>query len=73
LTAVSAEWHRAMTVLLVTTRKGAWTFTSADRRGWTRSEPWFFGRVVHHLVQDPRDPRVLLASVRTGHLGPTVF
>ena len=59
--------------LLVGTRKGAWKLSSPDRVRWTRGEPWFFGRTVHHLVEDPRDGETLLASVRTGHLGPTVF
>ena len=30
-------------------------------------------RVIHHIVQDPRDPKVLLMAAKTGHLGPTVF
>jgi len=31
------------------------------------------GHVVNHVVLDPRDGKTLLAAVRTGHLGPTVF
>jgi hypothetical protein len=37
------------------------------------SEPWFFGAQVHHVVQDPRGSGTMLAAVRTGHLGPTVY
>jgi photosystem II stability/assembly factor-like uncharacterized protein len=29
--------------------------------------------VVNHVVLDPRDGKTLLAAVKTGHLGPTVF
>jgi hypothetical protein len=36
-------------------------------------EPWFFGAQVHHVVQDPRGSGTILAAVRTGHLGPTVY
>ena len=31
------------------------------------------GQIAHHLVQDPRDPKVILFSARTGHLGPTML
>ena len=60
--------------LLVATRKGAF-FLKADasRRQWKLSAPIMLGQIAHHLVQDPRDPRVILFSARTGHLGPTMF
>lgn len=35
--------------------------------------PQFLGHIVHHIVQDPRDAKVLLMAAKTGHLGPTVF
>jgi hypothetical protein len=54
------------------TRKGAWALRDAGRQGGL-SEPWFFGMQVHHVVQDPRREGTLLAAVRTGHLGPTVY
>ncbi len=61
-------------VLLVATRKGAWLFHGdGARRSWRVDGPHFLGHVVSHLVLDPRDRRTLLAAVRTGHLGPTVF
>jgi photosystem II stability/assembly factor-like uncharacterized protein len=60
--------------LLVGTRKGAWILESDKaRRSWSVSKPHFFGHIVNHLVQDPRNPRVMLAAAKTGHLGPTVF
>jgi photosystem II stability/assembly factor-like uncharacterized protein len=63
-----------MTLLLVATRKGAFTLKSdRSRRGWKLSAPMFLGHTVHHMVLDPRDRRTLLAAARTGHLGPTVF
>jgi len=60
--------------LLVATRKGAFLLRSDQkRRGWRISQPIFLGHVVHHVVQDPREPRTLLVAARTGHLGPTIF
>jgi hypothetical protein len=60
---------------LIGTRKGAWALrrTGAGPTDWTAGEPWFFGCQVHHLVQDPRGAGTMLASVKTGHLGPTVY
>lgn len=55
--------------LLVSTRKGAW-FLSGDGK---LEGPIFFGSIVDHLLVDPRDGRTMVAGVRTGHLGPTVF
>ena len=54
------------------TRKGAWALNSSNGEG-RLSEAWFFGAQVHHVVQDPRGSGTLLAAVRTGHLGPTVY
>jgi hypothetical protein len=60
--------------LLIGTRKGAFLLRSdGSRRAWTLREPLFLGHIVHHVVQDPREPVVMLAAARTGHLGPTVF
>jgi hypothetical protein len=61
-------------MLLLGTRKGLWTLTPDAGRGtWALSEPTWLGHVIHHVVADPRDPSVILAAARTGHLGPTVF
>lgn len=60
--------------LLVATRKGAWFLRSdADRRDWQTEGPVFLGHIIHHIVQDPREPTRMLMAARTGHLGPTVF
>lgn len=56
---------------IVGTRKGAWALR-ADSPG-RPDDPWFFGAQVYHIVQDPRGAGTLLAAVRTGHLGPTVY
>src|SRR4051794_38961838 len=60
--------------LLVGTRKGAFIYRGdSSRRSWRLEGPHYLGNVVNHIVQDPRDPSVLLMGARTGHLGPTVF
>jgi hypothetical protein len=41
--------------------------------GRSLEEPWFFGAQVHHVVQDVRGSGTILAAVRTGHLGPTIY
>lgn len=61
-------------VMLVGTRKGAFVMRSdTSRRIWKLEGPHHFGCVVTHVVADPREPKVWLAAVKTGHLGPTVF
>ncbi len=60
--------------VFVSTRKGAWFLESdAKRSRFELSGPHFFGRMVFHVVLDPRDGRTLLAASKTGHLGPTVY
>lgn len=63
-----------MASLWIGTRKGAFELR-ADARGrtWTVQKPKLFGHIVHHVVQDPRAPKVLLLAAKTGHLGPTVY
>jgi hypothetical protein len=61
-------------LVLVGTRKGLFVLSGdAGRRAWAIEGPHFLGQVVNHAVLDPRDGRTLLAAVRAGHLGPTVF
>jgi hypothetical protein len=60
--------------ILVGTRKGLFLLKSGrDRGSWSMDGPHFLGEVVNHAVLDPRDGRTMLAAVRAGHLGPTVF
>src|SRR5579859_6095809 len=61
-------------LVLVATRKGLFLLSSdRGRRRWAIDGPHFLGEAVHHAVLDPRDGRTLLAAVKAGHLGPTVF
>src|SRR5439155_13445647 len=65
--------HMADT-LWIGTRKGLFALRAdAARRNWKLAGPQFLGHIIHHVVQDPRAPRVLLLAAKTGHLGPTVF
>ncbi len=60
--------------ILIGTRKGAFILKSdGGRRSWTLGAPLFLGHIVHHMVQDPRNPPVILIAARTGHLGHTIF
>jgi len=60
--------------VLVGTRKGLFVLKAdAAREPWSLEGPHFLGEVVNHAVIDPRDGRTVLAAVRAGHLGPTVF
>lgn len=60
--------------LWVATRKGLFALRAGTtRRSWKLSGPQFLGHIIQHVVQDPREPGVLLMAARTGHLGPTVF
>jgi len=60
--------------LWIATRKGAFTLRGdAKRASWKLSGPLYLGHVVHHVVQDPRDRKVVLMATKTGHLGPTMF
>ena len=64
----------AKLMLLVATRKGVWLYHGdAKRKAWRADGPHFLGHVASHAVLDPRDRRTLLAAVKTGHLGPTIF
>lgn len=63
-----------MLKLLLGTRKGAWILSAdSKRQQWKLSRPILFGHVVHHFVQDPRDPKRLVIAAKAGHLGPSVF
>jgi photosystem II stability/assembly factor-like uncharacterized protein len=60
--------------LWIATRKGAFALRlDAARRRWRLAGPTLLGHIIHHIVQDPRNPRLLLMAAKTGHLGPTVY
>jgi hypothetical protein len=64
----------ARLLVLVGTRKGLWILEAdARRKRWGIGGPHFLGQVVNHAVLDPRDGRTLLAAVKAGHLGHTVY
>jgi len=63
-----------MTTLWISTRKGVFNLQAdAKRKKWTLKDPQMLGHIIHHVVQDPRDPKRLLMAAKTGHLGPTVY
>jgi len=60
--------------VLVGTRKGLFVLQSdRRRRAWSMEGPHFLGQIVNHAILDPRDGRTIVAAVRAGHLGPTVY
>jgi photosystem II stability/assembly factor-like uncharacterized protein len=62
------------TLAFIATRKGAWIMESdASRKKWSLKGPHFLGNTIHHIVLDPRDKKTLLAAVKAGHLGPTIY
>ncbi len=61
-------------MLWIGTRKGLFALRAdGARRSWKLAGPQFLGHIIHHVAQDPREPRTLLMAAKTGHLGPTVF
>src|SRR4029079_18124254 len=60
--------------LWIGTRKGLFALKGDERRReWKLVGPQFLGQILHHVLQDPRDPKVVLVAAKTGHLGPTIF
>ncbi len=57
------------TRIWVGTRKGAFSFTSKDRKKWDVDGPFFGGQEVHHVAQDPRDPKRHYAAVGNAWFG----
>jgi photosystem II stability/assembly factor-like uncharacterized protein len=54
----------------VGTRKGAFAFTSKDRKKWDTEGHFFGGQEVNHVAQDPRDPKRHYAAVGNAWFGP---
>lgn len=60
--------------LLIATKKGGFILKSNEkRRRWDLTGPFLLGNNIHHIMLDPRDRKMLLMSVKTGHLGPAIF
>jgi len=63
-----------MPTLWISTRKGVFSLIGdKKRKKWILQKPQLFGHIIHHVMQDPRDPKKLLLAAKTGHLGPTVY
>ena len=61
------------TIVLVGTRKGLFVLLGdAGRQKWRAEGPHFLGQIVHHAVLSLASG-TMLAAVRAGHLGPTIF
>src|SRR6185295_19742071 len=58
--------------LWVGTRKGAFAFTTRNRRTWSIAGPHFRGWEVNHISQDPRLPKRLYAAVNSAWFGPHI-
>src|SRR5262249_35485010 len=59
----------AAQTIWIGTRKGAFVLRSDERRkAWKLNGPQFLGHVIHHIVQDPRNPKSILMGAKTGHL-----
>ena len=60
--------------LWVATREGLFALRAgATRRSWKLSGPQFLGHIIHHVVQDPREPRVVLMRPRADTWVPRCF
>ncbi len=57
----------------VTTRKGAFSFTSKNRKSWDVAGPHFPGEEVQHIAQDPRDPKRFYAAAGNAWFGPHLY
>jgi hypothetical protein len=57
----------------VGTRKGGYLFHSMDRKRWTSSGPFHPGDEVHHIAQDPRDPKRVYAAGGNAWFGPRLY
>src|SRR5260370_5620439 len=54
------------------TRKGAFAFTTRNRKTWSVDGPHFRGMEVNHVSQDPREPKRMYAAVNSGWFVPHI-
>jgi photosystem II stability/assembly factor-like uncharacterized protein len=54
------------------TRKGAFAFSTRNRKTWSVDGPHFRGLEVNHISQDTREPRRLYAAVNSAWFGPHI-
>jgi hypothetical protein len=65
---------RSATVnLWIGTRKGAFCFSSKNRKSWDVAGPFFSGEEVQHVAQDPRDPKRFYAAAGNSWFGPHLY
>ncbi len=62
---------KKITVWIVT-RKGAFAFSSSNRKTWTAEGPFLRGQEVNHVSQDARQPKRLYAAVNSAWFGPHI-
>lgn len=58
--------------LWIGTRKGAFSFSSSNRKSWKIDGPHFRGWEVNHVSQDPREPKRMYAAVNSAWFGPHI-
>lgn len=54
------------------TRKGAFAFSTSNRKTWSADGPYFPGQEVNHVSQDHRQPKRLYAAVNSAWFGPHI-
>ena len=59
--------------LWIGTRKGAFCFSSKNRKSWDVAGPFFSGEEVQHVAQDPRDPKRFYAAAGNSWFGPHLY
>jgi hypothetical protein len=65
-----AAKSKPIVTLWVGTRKGAFAFRSHDRKKWEVDGPHHPGSEINHVVQDPRNPDIVYATVNSAWFGP---
>src|SRR5713226_7845485 len=58
--------------LWIGTRKGAFAFSTRNRKNWKISGPHFRGWEVNHVSQDSREPKRMYAAVNSAWFGPHI-
>src|SRR6516225_8941967 len=61
---------RATVNVWIGTRKGAFVCRSVDRKRWDLEGPIFPGDEINHVVQDPRNPKIVYAAIHSMWFGP---
>jgi len=62
----------AKLTLWIGTHKGAFSFTTSNRKTWRIDGPHFRGWEVNHVSTDPREPKRVYAAVNSAWFGPHI-